>query len=183
MKKIFTIAALTLLTFGGCNKNNEKDESETPPNAASTQTWKFGDQTWSDAIRIPACNKSDFMDSFTSPDCRSYTYGSTTWHYYNWPYVIANQDKMCPAPWRVPTNDDFMRLEENSKREYIIAAWGLPGYAYGHTLSSVGGHGYLWSSTEDYNNMKSFILDYSHEDYRSSIVSDKSHGMQVRCVR
>jgi hypothetical protein len=69
----------------------------TPPYAASTLIWTFGEQQWSDAIRIPACNKtSSFTDSYTEPQCRSYTSGTNTWYYYNWPYVVANPSTMCP---------------------------------------------------------------------------------------
>jgi hypothetical protein len=34
----------------------------TPRYAASTQTWTFGEQIWSDAIHIPECNKTDFIE-------------------------------------------------------------------------------------------------------------------------
>jgi hypothetical protein len=129
MKKILTIAALALLTLGGCNKNNENDENiETPPNAASTKTWKFGDQIWSDAIRIPDCDKSDFIYGNTTPDCRSYTAGSSKWYYYNKLYVEDNREKMCPSPWRLPYQDDFDELFTNITGTTIIGGWGAPGW-------------------------------------------------------
>jgi hypothetical protein len=184
MKKILTIAALTLLTLDGCNKNNEN--GETPPYAASTQTWTFGDQTWSDAIRIPACNKSDFISpdfigSITAPDCRSYTYGSTTWHYYNWPYVIANHDKMCPAPWRVPSREDFERLDANTNDKTLAAAWELAGFAYGSSMNYDGSYGYYWSSTE-YDTRYACILGIVSGSAETAD-HNKGYGYQVRCVR
>jgi hypothetical protein len=50
----------------------------TPRYAASTTTWKYGEQTWSDAIQVPECDKEDFEASST-PQCRSYTKDGTTW--------------------------------------------------------------------------------------------------------
>jgi hypothetical protein len=182
MKKILTIAALTLLTLGGCNKNNEKEENiETPPLAVSTQTWTFGDQTWSDAIRIPACDKSDFISSITAPDCRSYTYRSNTWYYYNWSYVITNQEQLCPAPWHVPFRWELEILEKNTTSEKLMTAWGLPGYAFGSSMVNVGEDGYMWSPTSGEVSSAACI---NYTSGKLQVVRPpKSYGFQVRCVR
>jgi hypothetical protein len=66
MKKILII----LMLCGVCYSYAQ----DTPRYAASTKTWVFGYQIWSDAIQIPSCNKSSFKVSFTEPDCRSYTF-------------------------------------------------------------------------------------------------------------
>jgi hypothetical protein len=188
MKKILTIAALTLLIVGGCNKNNEKEESdEMTPRPASTQTWTFGDQIWSDVIQVPACDKSDFMESVTSPDCRSYTSGSTTWYYYNWPYVIANQDKMCPAPWRVPSSVDFQHLAGNPSSQTLPTAWGLPGLIVGSEIRLVGSDAYLWSTTGDADK---YAISIAYGIYEGKMQGPPqvgwdpaAYGEVVRCVR
>jgi hypothetical protein len=82
----------------------------TPPYAATTRTWVFGDQIWSDAIHIPVCNKETFENSYTEPQCHSYTENGKIWYYYNGIYVMTNQHAMCPSPWRVPTTADFRNL-------------------------------------------------------------------------
>jgi hypothetical protein len=188
MKKILTIAALTLLTLGGCNKNNEKEENiETPPYAASTQTWTFGVQIWSDAIRIPECDKSDFIDSYTIPDCRSYTDGSPTWYYYNWTYVNVNQAKMCPTPWRVPTREDYELLTRLATKQELSFAWGLSGLCEGDYMYYLGTEANEWTATEAPYGEKnkyawSFRISANYDAPR--ITSDWMHmGYRVRCVR
>jgi hypothetical protein len=64
MKKSLTI--IMLCGFISCYAQN------TPPYAASAQTWTFGNQTWSDAIHMPGCNKESLIDLY-DPDCCSYT--------------------------------------------------------------------------------------------------------------
>jgi hypothetical protein len=153
----------------------------TPPYAASTQTWTFGEQQWSDAIRIPACNKTSFMNSFTEPQCRSYTLGTNTWYYYNWPYVVANPSTMCPSPWRLPSQSDFNTLVSNTNYSTLISAWGYGGYCTSSgSLYYQGSYAYYWSSTEDDSNF-AYSLDY----YSGSLYvyyNNKYYGFQVRCV-
>jgi hypothetical protein len=180
MKKFLLLSFAALLFAGGCNKNDEN--VETPPHAVSTQTWTFGDQIWSDAIRIPECNKSDFIDSYTSPspDCRSYTSGSTTWYYYNWFYVAAHASALCPSPWRVPTDEDLKTLTRVCTGAVLTSQWGIPGYAYGSLVDNME-NGFYWSATE-------YATDYAY--YMAfgtggalTYFSNKLYGYQVRCVQ
>ena len=82
----------------------------TPRFAASTKTWTVGKQTWSDAIRIPECNKNSYRSRETDPECCSYAKDGNTRYYYNWRYVQMHATHLCPAPWRVPDHDDFCTL-------------------------------------------------------------------------
>lgn len=79
--------------------------------AASTRTWVIGGQTWSDVIEIPECNKEDYLIDNFYPQCRAYTDALGTTYFYNWPYVNLRSYVLCPSPWRVPTNMDFMTLD------------------------------------------------------------------------
>jgi hypothetical protein len=82
-----------------------------PPYAASVQIWTVGSQTWSDAINDPACDHDAFTNSTSDPYCRSYSMDGPKWYLYNWPYVNANKNTLCPSPWRVPNKNDFVELD------------------------------------------------------------------------
>jgi hypothetical protein len=121
----------------------------TPPNAASTKTWTYGGLTWSDVINITSgCNKSTFIHSTTSPDCRSYTSGSNTWYYYNWVYVTQNATVLCPYPWRVPTRSDLITLNNSTNNAILISTWGVGGnITETNSVLYPTTSGSLWSST------------------------------------
>lgn len=108
------VSLLVAAAVCACSKDMYTQDSDSPPPyAASAKTWVFGEQVWSDAIRLPECNKEDFDDSYDQPQCRSYSEGANTWFYYNWPFVNQRAYALCPTPWRVPTADDledFARL-------------------------------------------------------------------------
>jgi hypothetical protein len=169
-----------LLLFGaGCKKNDD----ETPPLAASTQTWTFGEQTWSDAIHCPECNKGTFEDSNTDPQCRSYTKDGKTWYYYNWAYVDANKATMCPDPWRVPTKEDFETLVSNTTASTLVSEWGYGGTCVSSgTLYAQDGAAYYWSSTE-YDSGCVYELGYGSSDVNPQNYVGKYYGQQVRCVK
>jgi hypothetical protein len=153
-----------------------------PPHAASTNTQVFGRQTWSDAIRMPDCNKTDFENSDVIPQCRSYTNGDMTYYYYNWPYVNRHASRLCPAPWRVPEHSDFVTLMYNSDNHALVAAWVYGGNVRGKSVGSVETVGYYWSSTEIGKN-NAYYMYYISGGGRGHYRTDRAYGMQVRCVR
>jgi hypothetical protein len=155
---------------------------------ASTQTWVFGNRTWSDAIQIPECNKTDFANSDTDPQCRSYTYNGHLFYYYNWPYVDVNKNILCPAPWRVPNQSDFSALIGNTNYTALINAWLKSGWcAAGPILDGYYGAGNVWSTTT-VNSSLSVALQY-HDlglNPASNLLTtntSKYVGLQVRCVK
>jgi hypothetical protein len=124
--------ATVTVTAGTLSKNVTvsqagKPDTPPPPHAASTKTWTFGNQIWSDAIRIPECNKTSFTASSDVPHCRSYTYNTITHYYYNWAYMNTNKNIMCPAPWRVPTRYYFDDLIASTSAEELFTKWGPTG--------------------------------------------------------
>ncbi|MDR3180318.1 MAG: hypothetical protein LBT61_00100 [Prevotellaceae bacterium] len=153
----------------------------TPPAAASTRTWTFDDQMWSDAIHIPACNQDDFTLDLTTPYCRSYTVGETSRYYYNWVYVSQNATELCPTPWRVPSESDFNTLVSNTDYSALIAAWGYGGSAYGNEMDDVNTGAYYWSSMESGAFTASDLSYYNGGLYVGS--HSKRQGFQVRCVK
>jgi hypothetical protein len=185
------IASLLVLAiaFAGCEKSdndNDPDDPEnavTPPYAASTETWVFGGQTWSDAIHIPECSSPSFEDSDSEPQCRSYTSGTTTWYYYNWAYVNQNASKLCPSPWHVPAQEDFETLTHSTDRNTLSALWGYGGYARSSSMEYVSTVAYYWSSTQSSSNTNSAChLEYTSGGLYVSY-APKLVGFQVRCVK
>jgi uncharacterized protein (TIGR02145 family) len=180
-------ATVTLSTATLTHSVTVVQQRDTPPLAASTQTWEFGEQTWSDAIRCPECDKGTFEESLTDSQCRSYTQNDSTWYYYNWAYVDANKATMCPDPWRVPSQSDFVTLANNTTAYALIDAWGYGGFAYGSSMYSVSEGGVYWSSTEGSGGGNSAsALVYGYVDDRGILGvprSEKPGGTQVRCVK
>jgi uncharacterized protein (TIGR02145 family) len=158
-----------------------------PPYAASTQIWTIGEQTWSDAIHVPECNKGDFESSYTDPHCRSYTSGETTYYYYNWPYADQNAEALCPSPWHVPTTSDFaaLNVELGGNISGYIDTWGgaYGGDANGGFVDDVGSAGFYWSSTAN-GSTRAYDLYFNASGGvfpQSNTIM--SFGFQVRCVK
>ena len=73
-------------------------------------------QIWSDAVTATNCQKtifngstSDSENSNFNADCRSNP--DYPGDLFSWCAVIRFQDQLCPAPWRVPTMQDFINLD------------------------------------------------------------------------
>ncbi|MDR3180512.1 MAG: fibrobacter succinogenes major paralogous domain-containing protein, partial [Prevotellaceae bacterium] len=150
---------------------------------ASTRTWAFGGQTWSDAIHVPGCNKTSFTNSYTGPQCRSYTKNGKTRYYYNWAYVNINKNRLCPLPWRVPTKNDLDSLVGNTSDEAFIAAWGYGGFIESDVIYDEHSYAYYWSFTmvSSYISNAYYLL-YPSRNMRVRAY-DKRLGFQVRCLR
>jgi len=83
--------------------------------ATSTEWTILGNgftQIWSDAVQVSNCNKATFdggstgnykADARSNPDYKG--------HLFSWAAVIRFQDQLCPTPWRVPTQQDFINLD------------------------------------------------------------------------
>jgi uncharacterized protein (TIGR02145 family) len=156
--------------------------------AASTQTWTFGSQTWSDVIQISDCNKDDYSNSDTEPRCRSYTSDKLR-YYYNWSYVTTYAATLCPSPWKVPASSDFNTLisdlggNTQNARDALIAAWVYGGYANSTSVSNTGSQARYWSSTQ-YNSGTAYYLYFDSSGNVSPQNSiNKYYGYQVRCVK
>jgi hypothetical protein len=152
--------------------------------AASARTWTFGNQTWSDAIHMPECDKTKFRKNETVPQCRSYTSFGNTYYYYNWAYVNANKSKMCPSPWRVPTYKDFKTLENNTVSSTLINAWGYSGEVDEDGSVFFMDIGDYWSSTRVSNRTShAHYIFYGNGFINTDNHALKYFGFQVRCVK
>ncbi|MDR3351014.1 MAG: hypothetical protein LBN98_05165, partial [Prevotellaceae bacterium] len=157
---------------------------EMPLYAASAQTWTFGASTlvWSDAIQIPECNKDTYTNSSTEPQCRSYTSGTNTWYYYNWPYVNQHAAQLCPSPWRVPALSDFATLVESvmTSVSELSSEWGFGGRAESSLILYDPYYAYYWSAAE-IGPAEAYGLSYSSTEL--GVYTNKYLGFQVRCVK
>jgi hypothetical protein len=178
-----TLTATVTVAQGTAYVINEVNNP--PPHAASSYVWQFGTSTltWSDAIHIPECNKSSFSNSDTSPQCRSYTSGTSTWYYYNWPYVNKNASLLCPSPWRVPAHSDLSLLAIDFAAAIVSTAWGCGGHAGGSSMYYVSTYGYDWSSEEYSSGSNGAYYLYYYSGNLNVSYAAKYIGFQVRCVR
>jgi uncharacterized protein (TIGR02145 family) len=148
----------------------------------SNQTWEIGNQTWSAPITAAYCDKTTFYggtDGALRADCRKHTekkYGNL----FSWCMVASYAAQLCPKPWRVPTDADFIRLRHNATGGEITKNWGYGGYAFGSYMSGVSPYAYYWSSTET-NSSYAYYLLYS-SGHLGVYNVDKHLGLQVRCV-
>jgi hypothetical protein len=175
----YTLTSFTDATGAPGRLNGTPFNDNVPRYAASTITWVYGGLTWSDVIQIPECNKETFLNSHSSPSCRSYTLGGKTRYVYNWTYVISNGATMCTSPWRVPTLTDFKVLVANSTSALLTTEWTLTGgWMDGITNP---GEGWAWSSTE-YTGSWAYGLAYGSR-FGPQWGVERRHFLPVRCVK
>jgi uncharacterized protein (TIGR02145 family) len=161
------------------------------PPGAGTNTHTCGSQIWSEQVRIADCNKSSYTNSTTVPHCRSYTYNSIVYYYYNWAYVDTYGATMCPGPWRVPSVTDFENLVSclgTSPTNGIYypesSTWGgaLSGYAGASIMNDMGINGSYWSATGNgVGNAYSMVFTTSYATVLG--IGGKEFGHSLRCVR
>ncbi|MDR3350892.1 MAG: hypothetical protein LBN98_04525 [Prevotellaceae bacterium] len=206
MAVAITITAFVMM---GCGKDDKKtpdpgqlfyEADDAPPYAASDTVWVFGEQEWSDAIQIPECNKTSFLDSDVTPSCRSYIHEGTSYYYYNWPYASVNAATLCPSPWRLPSQEDVDTPMPNKNYGTIAASWGYGGWVHSITneVNDVAYDINYWTSTKGAyvnhaaggGNWLAWSINLTRDRANRNpdfwLKADESHGMwgyQVRCVR
>jgi len=181
---------------------------------ATTNTWTIVGtggrpaQTWSDAVIATACaNRTTFdggtTDNFNA-DCRN-SVGNNNFggHYFSWCAVMRFADQLCPAPWRVPTREEFEILHQNLG--YTLAAPGTnnPIIANTYMGTANSANGGLWGGSRftgwsgsitdpfsDYWSQSEFDAAAAHglTFNATSVISlqnatIKSSGFALRCVR
>jgi hypothetical protein len=169
-------------------EEDEEEEEEppvppvnTPPNAASTQTWVFGNQIWSDRIvASPSnCINTDMLSTDMYPPAEYKVYDGR--YYYNWTCAYNNRTEMCPSPWRLPSVTDFNTLASATDATTLIDAWGFGGAAEGSDMRNVDFTASYWSATE-YTIYCPYYLGYLSGHVYPEAAANKYYGMQVRCV-
>jgi hypothetical protein len=173
MKKLLTIIMLCGVCYGYAQN--------TPPHAASTRTWVITangvTQTWSDHINLPECNKPDFDGGSVVMPKADCMHNRGRYYFYSWPYVIHHAKKLCPAPWRIPTKNDFVIVANSSQR------WGGSRDGIYLNATSVKNwldmYGYYWSASA-VDSHWGWHLRWPERELQKRPLCD---GMAVRCVR
>jgi uncharacterized protein (TIGR02145 family) len=180
---------------------------------ATTQTWSIQGtganshitQIWSDAVTATACNKSDFSGGSAgnfNADCRSNP--NYPGDLFSWCAVVRFQHTLCPTPWRVPTQQDFIDLDralggngsnrtDVTVRNKLIATSGIVGQFWGGTYGgycSSGGSLSVQDSWAVYGSLAERVVTTGRNLYfaTSGNVSPqnsltKNYGLMLRCVR
>jgi uncharacterized protein (TIGR02145 family) len=192
-----------LVVAGGCNAEVPGFGSSLGTITRGTQEWTISGQVWSDAVQATNCDKTSFSGGiFNAPiynaDCRSNP--DFPGDLFSWCAVIRFQDELCPAPWRVPTNEDFRKLTlalggqilddfENNMTlvNKYLTDWGgafggsgnLNGVNNGQNL-----HAMYWAQTEfDERRAFSIYFDSNGDTFSQRWFNDKGDGYTLRCVR
>jgi hypothetical protein len=152
-----------------------------PAGAASTQTWTFGSQTWSDRVVASPSNCTQTtnltMSNNTTAEYKIYD-GR---YYYSWTCAVNAQSTLCPSPWRLPSRSDFENLVSNTDYSTLVGAWGLHGFADGSLMSAMTTQGDYWSTTE-YNQARAYELYYIDGSLYVTHTR-KYYAHQLRCVK
>jgi hypothetical protein len=150
------------------------------PPAGDTTIWMCGTLAWSGVVKTaPAkCSSVSSLSTKASapPQYRNYNRN----YYYNWACVNAQKNDLCPSPWRLPTEADFLKLASCTSAAKISNDWGLLGYAHSHGVWRVGHDSYYWSGVER-NRTQAYSLTHG-QGHISSSFNDKHYGYTVRCV-
>jgi hypothetical protein len=154
-----------------------------PPDAASTQTWTYGTQTWSDRIIAapPNCTSTSTLTTSNYTTAEYKVYNGR--YYYTWACAYNNRNAFCPSPWRLPVQADMLSLVQLTTHTTLIANWGYGGTAVGANIVKETEMGSLWSSEgwEEAPDNKYYV---SWTLYLLSEYTAKAWaGMQLRCVR
>jgi uncharacterized protein (TIGR02145 family) len=198
--KAETRTATLSFTSGEVNNTAIVMQEARPFYAASTRTWTVGNQIWSDVIQMPECNKEEYpIDPYT-PHCRKYTDRMGTDYFYNWSYANFNGPALCPSPWRVPSNTDFMNLDmalggSGANRTDDSPAWvdeqyiNVWGGTYIGGIQSSGSSlnretaGYYWSSIGN-SSVTAYGLAFAINGLvYPQVTQFKQEGMAIRCVK
>jgi len=186
----------------GCNLNTPGWGSNLGTvSFATDQTWIVGSLTWSDAVQTTNCSRQENyhgghwgLQDFNA-DCRSNV--GQKGDLFTWCAIIRYQDELCPYPWRVPTQQDFIDLDkalggdsENKTdvalRDLYFSKWGA---GFGGYCSPTGTRGvqdswaFYWSLTQA-GPTTGFMLALNDVGFvgprRDSV---KYRGFSLRCVR
>jgi uncharacterized protein (TIGR02145 family) len=178
---------------------------------ATDSTWTVTNgnitQIWSDAVQATNCNKNtfdggDFRSLNFKADCRSNP--DYKGDLFSWCAVRRFAEQLCPPPWRVPTQQDFINLDRamggsgtnqiNTSRLVSYTGtgtnqWGGIYGGYCHLNSVIitpGSWAHYWSSTEGDNVRSARNLNFGINGViypRNNGENSKNAGFSLRCVK
>ncbi|MDR2087382.1 MAG: fibrobacter succinogenes major paralogous domain-containing protein [Dysgonamonadaceae bacterium] len=115
-------------------------------------------------------------------------YGS----WFTWCMVTTHADILCPAPWRVPSQDDFVNYSGGGNNSAITGGThespGVDGWLFG-SFANIGSvydemRGYYWSSTESsISSNYGMNANVDNSRFNSLGGSPRNYGNSLRCVK
>jgi len=215
MKKIFPVLTIVMMTFSTVFSSGYIWYTDLGlASFATDSTWTISGgaitQTWSDVVQTDRCsNKTEFRgaDVGTSTfriDCRSNP--ARKGDLFSWQAVYELRDQLCPAPWRVPTKQDFLNLDialggnaterwqetvngyswQDQLNIWYINRWGgdVGGLCNQHgTVLGVGFWGEYWSQTEASSDFGFSLFFEIAGTINPQNWNLKDHGLRLRCIR
>jgi len=169
---------------------------------ASTQTWTITSgtitQIWSDAVQATGANKTTF-DGGTSSNNKADARSNPDYKgdLFSYVAVIRFQDELCPSPWRVPTQQDFIDLDialdgtgssqtNATHRDKYLNSWGGLYGGNSNVIGTLGSQGLValyWSQSES-SATGGYGLDFRSNDFVNPQYGfRKDYGLSLRCVR
>jgi hypothetical protein len=152
-----------------------------PPTAASTVTWIFGNQLWSDAIVIPECDKpaSELVDSETEQGCAAAEYNGKKYYFYNRSYFTAHEATLCPSPWQTPLVSDYEALIKAVPFDDLSSYWAVCGYIHKGAPGAQGQQLLMFA----HDQIAYFKYNTGNGDYGVEPNAYwMTHGVPVRCI-
>ncbi|MCL2027510.1 MAG: hypothetical protein FWG79_03380 [Bacteroidales bacterium] len=223
--RLIIFATAFVLVFTSCEKEYDIPEPTSSCNSESqgwgeslgtisrgSQEWEIKNdsifQIWSDAVSASNCSKDTFSSVETqtmfNADCRSNP--DQKGDLFSWCAISLFADSLCPAPWRVPTAQDFIDLDiamggsgENRSpantdnfqfvTDQYLGRWGgaFGGLSeWDGSLQRQDEWARYWSSTED-NSFDAFwsgfVIYKDDAAITPKFSQSKSLGLTLRCVK
>ena len=168
---------------------------------ATDSIWVVGNQIWSDAVKFSLCDKEAFDGGMPIPpvfhvDCRSNP--GFKGDLFSWCAVHRFGHLLCPYPWRVPTQQDFIDLDialggtgmfRNDSLFVLnnyINRWGgaFGGWVgFGNAIMSQGVGG-SYTSLSEQSTIAGHHLTFGLQGgIHPHFASPKSNGHPLRCLR
>jgi len=170
---------------------------------ATNQEWTVGNQIWSDAVTATACNKTTFdggvannPNAAQNADCRSNA--DFPGDLFSWCAVVRFGDRLCPYPWRVPIQQDFIDLDialggtgrdRNNDIQFLNdnymnpTVWGgaFSGLTTNTQLLHQGNYALYW--VHSHAGPYTFALRASSGLISPRNTNNRAAGLALRCVR
>ena len=176
----------------------------TPANAATGWVWKFGNQQWSDRIKLTStCDKNGFANGENKiADCCSRELVGVKYYYYNFRYVDANKATLCDNGWTVPTQTEAEALVSNTSSYAVVRSAWMPSSGYMNEYQTYKSDTdydgnppiRLWTQTDNTGEQDNagwdvgtayhyynYHLDWEQKHKVEGIV--RTSGLEVRCVK
>ena len=202
MKKnnIILVAAIALMAAtAACSKKKDEGEKPVPPHPVLGTITFATTQTWSDAVKVSAAEKTTY-DSGDNVDGYKVDFRSNPGYkgsLFSWPAVNQYKAVLCPAPWRIPTKQDFINLDKAlggtgefqtnpTLRDKYLNDWGgtYGGYCYPDGPLDMQSSGALYWSQSEFGADSGYSLFFGADNHIwPQNDSDKNAGYPIRCVK